>query len=52
MRNLLLIVMSLIAMVCLADDKEKFMNSYNYVRGIEALAVQERQILKECLANE
>lgn len=37
MRNLILFVMSFITMTCLADEKEKFTNSYNYVRGVEAL---------------
>ncbi len=41
MRKLFVIVMLLIVTVCFADDKEKFVNSYNYVRGFEALNAED-----------
>lgn len=52
MRNLLLLVMSFITMTCLADDKEKFTNSYNYVRGMEAIKVENYNEALEYLSKE
>lgn len=52
MRNLLLLVLSFFAMTCLADDKEKFLNSYNYVRGVEAINAQNYDEALEYLNKE
>lgn len=52
MRKLILFVMSFIAMTCLADDKEKFLNSYNYVRGIEAINAEDYDEAVEYLNKE
>ena len=52
MKKVLLIAMSFFAMACLADDKEKFLNSYNYVRGVEAIQGEEYDEAEEYLTKE
>ena len=52
MRNLLLFILSFFAMAGLADDKEKFTNSYNYVRGVEALNIPDYDEAQEYLEKE